>query len=730
MAVLSSRPEGAIDVVARLLATENITLIRSDVSTASFDIKNRVLTLPTWKEMNVAEELMLVLHETAHALFTSLDDYEVVFTEMKHLIGYANIIEDVRIEKLMKERYQGSRKQFSEGYKSLNNRDFFGVNTHDLDNLLLIDKINLYYKVGRLCGVSFDKTEEQFVMRAERVNTIPEVIELAKDIYAFSKQKQEQEKKEIQEQLASEAIAGEESSNGEEDTEYDMNTGNSSYDSDEDSDEDSGDESDTKADGNPQGGAGSEDSSSEDTTADKGLESITEKAYQSQIEQLADTNLKIRYFEPTANNNVFEHVLVSYKECIEDIKQQIAAEVNAFGVPNQHRSFVVQHNKKIDKFKTENNPFINYLVKEFDMRKSATEYSKAKIAKIGQLDMKKIYAYKLKEDLFKQVMSKPEGKNHGMIFLLDWSGSMSGMMENTVEQVIALAKFCQRIQIPFQVFAFTDSYMEAKMRLGKMRKGENLIPNEKDTNGFHVSQFHLLELFSHRMKLSEFNFMQDALLSNVYHYAKYWGLGGTPLNEALLFMTDYVGEFKRMHNVEKLSFITLTDGEGCTLFGKEKILNGKAFWGDTKIHKSILRDSVTGRQYSISEFSRDQTTTFLQIIKDRHNVNTVGFFVIPTASRGIIRRFLMQNSNTSANNAYTLADTLAIKLRKERAAVLKNFGARDEMYIIIGSNKIEQHEIHANGNMSATQLSKELSKTMNTKKHSRVVLDRFLNVVC
>lgn len=728
MTAAEVRPQGAIDVVARLLATENITLVRSDVSTASFDIKNRVLTLPTWKEMNVAEELMLVLHETAHALFTHPEEYEIVFTEMKHLIGYANVIEDVRIEKLMKERYLGSRRQFSDGYNSLNGRDFFGVNTLDLDNLLLIDKINLYYKVGRLCGVKFDKAEQQFVMRAERINTIPEVIQLAKDIFAFSKQKRDQQKQEAQDQLgpeASEGVGKKISSDDDEDgdAQYDFDSDDSSYDSDSEQDGEDSDEDADDSTGNPQGGAGNQESPSEDSD-DDGLESITEKAYQSQVEQLADTNLKIRYFEPTANNNVFDHVLVSYKECIEDIQQQMAADVN-----NYNGSFISQNRRSIDKFKKENNPFISYLVKEFDMRKSATAYSKAKIAKIGQLDMKKIYAYKLKEDLFKQVMTKPEGKNHGMIFLLDWSGSMVGMMDNTVEQVIALAKFCQLIQIPFQVFAFTDSYMEAKARISRMRKGDNLVA-DKDAKGFHVSPFHLLELFSNKMKPSEFNFMQDALLSGVHKgFFKYWSLGGTPLNEALLFMTDYVGEFKRMHNVEKLSFITLTDGEGCSLYGYEKILNGKVTWGDPKVYKSILRDSVTGKHYSISEAARDQTTTFLQIIKDRHDVNMVGFFVIPTTGRGTIYRFLMQNSNTTRNGAYTLADALAIKLRRQRAAVLKNFGGRDELYIILGTNKIEQHKIHANDTMSSSQLSKELSKTMNTKKHSRVVLDRFLDLV-
>ena len=365
-------------------------------------------------------------------------------------------------------------------------------------------------------------------------------------------------------------------------------------------------------------------------------------------------------------------------------------------------------------------------MKEFEMRKSATAYRRAKLSKVGQLDMKKIYAYKLKEDLFKQVMTKPEGKNHGMIFLLDWSGSMTNSMDNTVEQVIALAAFCQRIQIPYQVLAFSDSYSPMKFRNATANYD---IKKVRGTNGLQVHSFHLLELFSHKMKQSEFNFMQDALLSNVYHSnINFWGLSGTPLNEALLYMVDYVGEFKKMYNVEKLSFITLTDGEGSALQGaSQRIMNGKE-WGSTLVHKSMLRDPMTGLQYNFSDNSTQQTNTLLQVIKDRYDAKMIGFFVVHNTGQHTIRRFI--NYNSSSRMGHSNFESLILELRRKRAIALKNFASRDEMYIIVGTDSIQDNEIEANENMSSSQLSKQLSKVMNNKKHSRVVLDRFLNLVC
>ena len=61
------------DLLAKLLASENIDIIRAGVSTASFDIVNRVLTLPQWQDMTETIETMLKAHEVAHALFSPIE---------------------------------------------------------------------------------------------------------------------------------------------------------------------------------------------------------------------------------------------------------------------------------------------------------------------------------------------------------------------------------------------------------------------------------------------------------------------------------------------------------------------------------------------------------------------------------------------------------------------------------------------------------------------------------
>ena len=61
--------------VARLLSRENITVIHANVPTACFDLKNRVMKLPLWKDFGKVVYDMLIAHEVGHAIF---DDYPLI----------------------------------------------------------------------------------------------------------------------------------------------------------------------------------------------------------------------------------------------------------------------------------------------------------------------------------------------------------------------------------------------------------------------------------------------------------------------------------------------------------------------------------------------------------------------------------------------------------------------------------------------------------------------------
>ena len=293
----------ATDLSARLLATENLTVVRANAPTASFDIKSRVLTLPMWKEMTPEIEDMLIGHEVGHALYT-LDKYIEPIQENTKLKSYLNVLEDVRIEKLIKRKYPGLRKRMNEGYKQLNERDFFGTKSiQNFDDLLLIDRINLYFKVGFQCGVKFNAEEKQFVNRAERCETVEEVIELAKEIYAYSKEQAEKRK---QERIA----------NGENDVDEDDEdpiTGDFDYDPNDEFDEFE-DELDNEL--NPRKNSGTREDDSQPEEKEEDLDAKTDRAFQQRLEDLADDSTEYHYWK--FDDSYFENPIVTFKERSEE----------------------------------------------------------------------------------------------------------------------------------------------------------------------------------------------------------------------------------------------------------------------------------------------------------------------------------------------------------------------------------------------------------------------------
>jgi uncharacterized protein with von Willebrand factor type A (vWA) domain len=263
------------------------------------------------------------------------------------------------------------------------------------------------------------------------------------------------------------------------------------------------------------------------------LEVKTEKVFSEKLQELADENTEYHYYQ-LDEQYVFDPI-VGFKRILAETKS-VDENLNEFS------------KKEYEKFNLESGRVVNYLIKEFEMRKSATLYKRAQTAKIGSLDMKKVWSYKLNDDLFKRVMTMPKGKNHGMIFLLDWSGSMDFVLDDTIKQVISLAMFCQRAQIPYQVFAFSSQYQVCKsdeMQM-KMRDKRQAYYSQDKVLSNATTDFALLEFFSSKMSNVEFNTMVRRLINHRnlrYIDSNDYGTGGTPLNEALAYMVNYIGKF-------------------------------------------------------------------------------------------------------------------------------------------------------------------------------------------
>jgi hypothetical protein len=709
----------ATDLSARLLATENLTVVRSNVPTASFDIKSRVLTLPMWKEMTPEIEDMLVGHEVGHALYT-LDKYIEPIKEQPKLKSYMNILEDVRIEKLIKRKYPGLRKRMNEGYKQLNDKDFFGISkVPSLDALNLIDRINMYFKAGFQCGVKFDADEKEFVNRAERTETIDEVIKLARDVYAFAKEQAEKRK---QQRMA----AGEDDGD-DEDTEAmdgDDNFMDLDFDNEEDFDsEDTDEESEKTAKGK---GAG------QDTT-EEDLESQTDRAFSQRLEELADQSTEYRYHKI---EQLPYDVVIGYKQVLKDLdfnfeNVQIGSYYHSRVYGNAtEEEYNARQLKAVQKFKTDSLSSVNYLIKEFEMKKSAQLYKRAQVSKIGSLDMRKVYAYQLQDDLFKRVTTLPMGKNHGMIMMIDWSGSMNDVIMDTIKQVINLAMFCNKAQIPYRVFAFTSQYVDRNYQMvrekryayqSNLRDRVTVNPNDSVLDG---GNFNLLELFSNKMTTTEFNSMIKKLLDERVFWHRGYDLGGTPLNEALLWTYNNIGEYMKSQRIEKMNFITLSDGAGGTLQASGGI--NRYSYGN-KI-KHLVRDPVTKKTYPFGYDANQQSETLLKMIKDRYDIRTIGFYICANR-RNTLACAVKDNVYDYKGSIDTVIDEMRKSFRQDGFYSLRGTG-RDDLFIVpADKTQIDEGELNISSDMSSRKLATTLGKYLNTKKTSRVLLSRFIGYV-
>ena len=182
------------DNLARLMATENLTIVHKAIPTAYFDVKNRVLACPTFKDdISPALYDLFMGHEVGHALNTPYEGLHSTITENRTLKGYLNVVEDVRIEKAIKNKYQGLRTSFFKAYNELIDRNFFGIKGRDLQELSLIDKINLITKCGSRVDIILNTEEIRFLNMAEDCKTWEDVVKCAQAIYDWSKEHEQRD---------------------------------------------------------------------------------------------------------------------------------------------------------------------------------------------------------------------------------------------------------------------------------------------------------------------------------------------------------------------------------------------------------------------------------------------------------------------------------------------------------------------------------------------------------
>ena len=701
--------------LARLLATENLVVEHKKVQTASFDIERRVLTLPMW-DASVFVFDMLVGHEVGHALYTPASEWR----EVKDIPrGYINIVEDARIEKMMKRKYPGLTKTFFRGYQELDNDDFFSVAGVELDTIPFIDRINLHCKVGVFSVMPFSDEERILVSKVEECETFEDVLSVCREIQSLVKQQKEQEQQ--QQQQSSPQSSQGNGAAGHADSEEEM-THEEMLEEAARREKESEIEVEVDEDA-PAGGMG-------------GGETFTQDAFDKNIAE------KLNSDNPWDREDVYVQLPdVNLERIVVDnaaLEQHIENHFNTCTSTRFDDVFSYSDNI-FNEFKKGAQKEVNYLVKEFECKKSADAYARSGTSRTGVLDTSKLHTYKFNEDLFKKVTVLPDGKNHGMIFILDWSGSMSNYLKDTVKQLLSLVWFCRKVQIPFEVYAFTYEWNDAFFNEEAYQKfaAENYDdPNLKAKRAQNQMTIHkrfsLLNLLTSRCNSKSFE-IQTRNLYRIAHFMSFYNvpsppgldLSGTPLNEAIISLHKIIPQFKKTADVQKVNCVILTDGESNGISYDQSIREGDkhSFWGHRHVcNECRLRDRKTGNVYRNfqNNYNDSVTSILLENLCDNYpEVNILGFRILSGSDFSYLYR----------NTYYEPSDTIIKQWRKDKAFVMHNKLGYDSLYLIASTALTQSTEFNVEDTASKAQITKAFKTMLNSKRTNKKVLSSFIEMV-
>jgi hypothetical protein len=714
--------------LAKLLATENLTVEHRKVTTASFDVNNRVLILPIWKTASNTVYDLLVGHEVGHALYTPNKPHDGDR-------GFVNVLEDVRIEKLMKRTYPGLRKSFFDGYHELNRDDFFGVNHEDLTKIPFIDRINLWFKGN--ANIRFSPEEQVWVDRAAKTETFDEVVQLAIDLYGRA-EKIEDDKEDAESSDTAPSM-GDLGDLRDMDIEWDMQPSEKGDEQQQQQQQISMDSDQPQAPvGTPEANSSIGKQGSEDSDFDE-TESITQTAFDQALETLIDDNAKEWKYLTLPEVKV-EDYIVSHKEIHDDLKEHFFNPRQERVVTEEERieflDHMAQYNqyvvRKYNTFKKSANKEVNYLVKQFEMKKSADQYKRQATSKTGVINTNSLYKYKLTDDIFKRITTVPDGKNHGLVFHIDWSGSMTHVLLDTIKQTFNLVWFCRKAGIPFRVLAFQDVYFRAHSDDGYARfKAGDLYINDS---------FKMLELLSSQQNAKSLDESMKVIFMQVFAMGGYrvnscqkYTLGGTPLAEAIMCTRQLVDKMKKVENVQKVNVVCLTDGEANPM----SYISEEDRWNDGNIEKVtrsiahacasvfFLRDKKTGYTRKIDTHPYCTTKEIVSFFREITDYNWIG---IRLCSKGDLTRTLRYNDVQGVD--YNVLDKT---WKKERYFSISNAcGFSEQIYMPdrnIGESS-EEIEVKAKGEVATkAELQRAFKKHMGSKTSNKTVLNKFIEQI-
>jgi hypothetical protein len=783
--------------LAKLMATENLTVQHQKIRTARFDPKNRVLYLPIWQNMSGDLYDLLCGHEVGHALYTPAEGWHDAVTDKtknKNFKSFLNVVEDARIEKKVKRKYPGLKSAFQKAYAELNNRDFFGIKGQNVNEMAFINRLNLFTKSQYTATwIKFTPEEQKFVDQVEKLETWEDVVKITGAIFDYSKDEQYEMQQQQYEMLAQGAYDydeyeddgydygdeyDDESESEPAETESNSDTGGDKSTDDNDGDglgEETDEQSKSKSKSQDAGESSNGSQESGDDTGSKlnrfkdsevstkdqfSPKCETDEAFRANEDQLLDEKCKEYLYMNIPKPNL-KNIITPAKRVQALLSEHFDEEIKAYVGEEKVKKWVSD-------FKSKNERYVGLLAKEFEMRKAAKAFSKSRLSDTGDIDINKLATYKFDDNIFRKVMMVPKGKNHGLVLLLDRSGSMSQNMAGSIEQILVLAMFCRKVNIPFIVYGFGDNMDGRIIDTGADRyqySSSDVPCFENNVGDVAFDVVYLREYINSKMSNAEFTkAMRNMILlkKSFETRGRYWTgeisrpnveeLSNTPMTPAIIAVASIMKQFKQVNNLDMTSLVIVHDGDAdrTNRFVVEseetdyktgnKVIRKRSQGFDTRYVNAILVDRKNKFEKKIGNEYSGMYETILDWFRQTTGSKVFGFFLVP-GSGGYIKNAIYNNFTFEDGKTFTdirnesrgdyswheKQKNLIKTFRSEKFLVSSRKGF-NSFYLVVGGDdlKTENEEIEIEGKFTANKLKNAFIKMNKKKQVNRILVSKFI----
>jgi len=662
--------------LTRLFAEENLQVSFDEkAETACFYPAARVLQFPYNFVMISNDDIMMTFltHEVGHA-FWSTNEYIKKAHDLA-VGSHANIIDDIRIERLLKNKYPGLVGTFEKGYRKLYADGFFG-SPEEHAFLGFANRLNIFAKCGPITAknIKFNEKEVDFYNRCMKAETEEEVLALAVELKNGFNAKIEIA--DIAEDVLK-RLTDEDYVDGE--------VGDTSNIEDLEADEEDDDQSNHVS-------SNDEETEMSDEERQARIEALEKRL--SELDVQFEMNNKIKganasgaTFTMYESIPRFKNEYFTYKDFIKGY----------FSILGYEESIKIRRNQ-LTKFIRSLDRSVAYMAQEFEMKKAAARYKNAKVSTSGKIDINRVFAYKYDDQIFANKMVFKDDKRHGMVIMIDASGSISRMFNSMIQQVILLTEYAKKIGVPFKVFLFGGAMVGAN---SVMTDAERNLYALTATNSLSYTNVQLrrtpvfFEVLSSDMSRDEYMTAATILMYGRTQF------GSTPTMECMLRVEGIANDFFEQHRVTNRKLFVITDGAPTD--------------ANAYVNRYIVVDKTTDKMYRTNASATYTPISMVgKIFKDRYNIDLVS--MVLTNSRRELADFIPSNSTEfvsvvsdktfSKNRFVKTKDTMGLPIFAIKPTVAETD---------IDLDKVD-------GDMSVAKASGILSRAMSKMQVSQVLL--------